>query len=65
MLTHKWQKPTRCDNSGPNCVEVKQEDDGTVSMRSTTVPGTVVYYTPTEWSAFIDSAKAGQYDLPA
>jgi hypothetical protein len=56
-----WQKPTRCDNSGPNCVEVATAADGTRYVRDSKNPnGPVLEFTPSEWEAFEASILAGQ-----
>lgn len=45
-----WRKSTRCDNSGPNCVEVAVVDGG-VGVRDT--KGTVAQFDNAEWAAFV------------
>jgi hypothetical protein len=53
----------RCDNSGPNCVEVAVTPDGGRAVRdSKRADGPVLTFTASEWDAFVTSAKAGQYD---
>lgn len=39
-----WQRPNRCDNLGPNCVEVAPYDSG-VAVRSSQAPnGTTLLF---------------------
>lgn len=57
-----WRKSSRCDNSGPNCVEVAKHD-GTVAVRNSTDPaGPAVLFTPAEMSAFVAGVKDGEFD---
>lgn len=61
MQQLNWVKPDRCDNSGPNCVEVARDDKGTVHLRDSKNPdGAMLAFTPGEWSAFEESVRAGQ-----
>lgn len=62
MITNQWVKSQRCDNSGPNCVEVLATDDG-VQLRNSTAPEQVVSYSRGEWDVFVAGAKAGEFDL--
>lgn len=56
-----WQKPNRCDNSGPNCVEVAHDELGQRFIRDSKDPaGPVLAFTADEWSAFERSVRAGQ-----
>jgi hypothetical protein len=56
-----FQPPHRCDNSGPNCLEVAQDGGDTYIRDSKT--GGVMKFDGAEFAAFVESAKAGQYDL--
>ncbi|MFI2278283.1 MULTISPECIES: DUF397 domain-containing protein [Catenuloplanes] len=57
-----WQKGRRCDNSGPNCVEVASVPTG-VAMRNSAAPtGPALQFTPEEWNTFLASAKDGDFD---
>lgn len=60
----KFERPVRCDNSGPNCVEVARTPDGGRAVRDSKAgtSGSVLTFTAPEWDAFVTSAKAGQYD---
>lgn len=58
----RWQKSTRSGGNG-NCVEVATVP-GTVFVRDSKDPhGPKLTFTPDEWSAFIDGAKDGEFDL--
>jgi hypothetical protein len=56
-----FQKPQRCDNSGPNCLEVARAENGAAVIRDSKT-GHRLTFTEGEWDAFVTSAKAGQYD---
>lgn len=58
----QWRKPSKCDNSGPNCVEVLLVD-GHASVRNSQRPETVAGFDRDEWALFIDAVKAGEYDI--
>jgi hypothetical protein len=59
----RFVKPMRCDNSGPNCVEVAVTPDGGRAVRDSKRPdGAMLTFTASEWDAFVTSAKTGQYD---
>lgn len=59
----EWKKATRCDNSGPNCVEVAHTPEGTL-VRDTKQPDSpVLRFTPDEWAAFVGGVKDGEFDL--
>jgi hypothetical protein len=53
-------RPHRCDNSGPNCVEVGIDADLNRIVRNSQRPDVQVTFDPQEWSAFTDSIRAGQ-----
>jgi len=57
----KFEKPMRCDNSGPNCLEVARGDEGGTVIRDSKT-GARLAFTDAEFTAFVESAKAGQYD---
>ena len=57
-----WTKSRKCDNSGPNCVEVAIVKGG-VGVRNSTSPDKVLSFTEDEWDAFVGGAKAGEFDL--
>ncbi|MFD7978728.1 DUF397 domain-containing protein [Streptomyces sp. NPDC059071] len=58
----RWRKASASIGEG-NCVEVAQLTDGKVAMRNSRFPdGPALVYTPEEIAAFIDGAKAGEFD---
>lgn len=64
-LGKKWKKGTRSNGSGGNnCVEVVMEGDKVLVRDSKDKSGPVLIFTRAEWSAFIGSAKDGEFDLP-
>jgi hypothetical protein len=54
-----FQRPTRCDNSGPNCVEVARADSG-VFVRDSKTPGPVLLFAHRHWDDLIGQITAGQ-----
>lgn len=59
MITGEWQKPSRCDLDG--CLEVRATPHGAIQVRSSTTGETITVLS-TEWAAFIEGARDGQYD---
>jgi uncharacterized protein DUF397 len=58
-----WKKSTRSGANG-QCVEVAKNLPGIVAVRHSKRPeAEVIVYTTAEWNAFIDGAKAGEFDL--
>jgi hypothetical protein len=57
-----WKKSGRCDNSGPNCVEVAFVEGG-VGVRDSKSPDNPLAFTTDEWDTFVAGAKAGDFDL--
>lgn len=57
-----WQKPGRCDNSGPNCVEVAPHDSGVAVRNSQAPTGPALLFNADEWSTFVGAAKDGEFD---
>ena len=60
----RWKKASRSNgNGGNNCVEVAFLD-ATVAVRdSKNRSGPALMFTSAEWTAFVDSAKDGEFDL--
>ncbi len=57
-----WRKSER-SGGGDNCVEVAFAVDGTVGVRDSKNPsGPVLVFTPTEWDAFTEGVRAGEFD---
>lgn len=51
-----------CRWDNPTCVEVDGLDTGLIKLRSS-VTLRQVSFTRSEWSAFVDGMKAGEFDL--
>ena len=57
-----WKKSTRSNGSG-DCVEVAELADGHRLVRDSKNPdGSVLTFTPSEWRAFLEGAKDGEFD---
>jgi hypothetical protein len=55
-----WRKSGRCDSS--TCVEVAVTPDG-VGVRDGKDPdGAVLWFTPEEWTAFLDGVRNGEFN---
>lgn len=61
-INPQWKKSSRCDMSGPNCVEVLNTD-GVVSVRNSQRTETVASFSREEWTTFLAGAKAGEFDI--
>jgi hypothetical protein len=53
-------RPNRCDNSGPNCVEVAIDADGSRVVRNSQRPAEQIKFDEQEWTTFVASVQAGQ-----
>lgn len=64
MERNVWRKAAASASNGGGCVEVMITGSA-VKVRDTKDEGTgpVHVYTHTEWSAFLDGAKKGEFDL--
>ena len=61
----QWFTAGRCDNSGPNCVEIQFAGGGKVRVRDSKDPGgAVLTFDAGEWDAHVAGAKGGDLDLP-
>jgi hypothetical protein len=55
-----WRKSGRCDSS--HCVEVARTRDR-VGVRDAKDPnGAVLWFTPEEWTAFLDGVRNGEFN---
>ncbi|MCY1141989.1 DUF397 domain-containing protein [Actinoplanes sp. Pm04-4] len=60
-----WRKGSRSNgNGGNNCVEVAFLESGVAVRDSKDRSGPALTFTAAEWSAFVGSAKDGEFDLP-
>ncbi|MEV7969265.1 DUF397 domain-containing protein [Sphaerisporangium sp. NPDC088356] len=61
-----WRKSSRSSDNGGQCVEVAMNLPKMVAVRDSKQPdGPELLFTPGEWLAFIDGAKAGVFDILA
>lgn len=56
-----WEKPKRCGSGASDCVET-WVGPGFVKIRDSKNPDVELTFTDSEWRAFVESAKVGQYD---
>jgi len=61
MSALNWQKSSYSGNAA-NCIHVAAADDGTIKMRESDDPNTILTTTPENLAAFIRGAKAGKFD---
>ncbi|MFI1331598.1 DUF397 domain-containing protein [Streptomyces sp. NPDC020845] len=61
MPTPHWRKSS-FSGEGNNCLNVASAVDGTIRLRESEAPDTVLTTTPTHLGHFIRAAKAGQFD---
>jgi hypothetical protein len=58
-----WRKSSYSEGGG-ECVETAVLPDRRVALRDSKQPdGAIQLYTAAEWSAFVQGAKAGEFDL--
>ena len=58
----QWRKSRKSGPQGGNCVEVAHLADGQVAIRNSRFPaGPALLFTPSEWDAFLDGAKDGEF----
>jgi len=63
--TGSWIKSSYSGPTGGNCVEVAFLADGDVAMRNSRDPdGPALIFTRTEWDAFLDGARDGEFGVP-
>ncbi|MFE1960092.1 DUF397 domain-containing protein [Streptomyces sp. NPDC059479] len=61
MSTYDWQKSSY-SGTGGNCIDIAAADDGTIKLRESDSPDTIVTTTPEKLRAFILGIKAGEFD---
>jgi hypothetical protein len=58
-----WHKSTRSGGNGGDCVEVAVNLPGIVAVRDSKDPaGGALVLTPSQWAAFLDGVRAGDFD---
>ncbi|MEO3868392.1 DUF397 domain-containing protein [Nonomuraea sp. B12E4] len=63
LSTAAWRKSTRSGPDGGDCVEVAELSRGRRGVRDSKNPiGPVLIFTPSEWNAFIEGVKDGEFD---
>jgi hypothetical protein len=69
LLAHQingavWKKGSRSNGTGgSNCVEVAFLDERIAVRDSKDRMGPALMFTSAEWTAFVDSAKDGEFDI--
>jgi hypothetical protein len=58
-----WRKSSRSGPWTDNCVEVAFVGEAILVRDSKNADGAVLVFTPSEWDAFVDGAKDGEFDL--
>lgn len=59
-----WRKSSYSGTNGGNCVEVAGNLPGVVAVRDSKDPeGPVLAFAKNDWRAFLDAARAGEFDL--
>jgi hypothetical protein len=57
-----WRKSSRSNGNGGDCVEVADLPDGSRAVRdSKDRSGPVLLFTPSEWQAFVEGVKLGEF----
>jgi hypothetical protein len=59
----EWRKSKASQNEG-NCVEVAFGDEVVRVRHSQDPAGSVLYFSYSEWQAFLAGARNGEFDLP-
>jgi hypothetical protein len=58
-----WRRSSRSGPFSDNCVEVTFVGEAIAVRDSKNQDGSVLLFTPSEWDAFVDGAKDGEFDL--
>jgi len=58
-----WHKSTFSNGNGGNCLEHARLPDGSRAVRHSKHPeGPSLIFTPSEWEAFIQGVRSGEFD---
>lgn len=61
--TARWERTTHEDGT-PAALEIGYADNGLVALRMADNPeGDVLIYTPSEWEAFVEGVRDGEFDI--
>jgi len=61
--TARWERTTHEDGT-PAALEIGYADNGLVALRMAEEPeGDILIYTPSEWEAFVDGVRDGEFDI--
>ena len=63
LCRFEWRKSSFC--SSANCVEVAALGSQILVRDSKARNGPVLEFQPTEWVAFLEGARRGEFDLPS
>jgi hypothetical protein len=63
VVPQEWKKSSKSGANGGECAEVRQHDDAVQVRDSKNPTGPVLTFDRDQWRAFIDAAKAGEFDL--
>lgn len=62
MIGKEWKSAPACLDG--TCIQAREGDADGVDVRDSKDPdGPILRFTAAEWVAFIDGAKAGEFDL--
>jgi hypothetical protein len=62
MTYERWRKSSYSDDTGGNCVELAETDDGILVRNSNHLDEGTLTLTRAELAAWLKSCKAGEYD---
>jgi hypothetical protein len=63
--TARWER-TNLEDGSPAALEVGYGDNGLVALRTAEHPdGDLLVYTQSEWEAFVEGVRDGEFDLDA
>jgi hypothetical protein len=57
-----WVRSSFSTGAGGSCVEIAHLDGGGTLLRSSTAPANTLAFPRSEWLAFLDGVKDGEFD---